>query len=174
MPQGTATSLSESGGPCLHTWAKTSAVFPASVHNARASSSLTTHDSHQPWCSKFPLGKAQKLLNSNTASFSDVIYNSRYGSSLILPQALHHKAHHVLFGPDFWRTIGLTPLLIHLCPKRATLFSVVDTCPFHSSTWSYLSLGSSIRASLLCWNIHTGHIPFYISTFHSFSNSIVK
>lgn len=67
-----------------------------------------------------------------------------------------------------------TPLLIHLYPKRITLFSVVDTCPFHSSKRSFLSLLSSIRVSLLCWNIHTGHIPFYISTIQSFSNLIVK
>lgn len=74
-----------------------------------------------------------------------------------------------------------TPLLICLHPNRTTHFSVVDrphllmdTCPFHSSKWSFLSLVSSIRASLLWWNIHTGHIPFYISTIHSFSNLTVK
>lgn len=111
-------------------------------------------------------------------SFSDVTYNSRSGSSLILPKALHHKIPHILLGLDFWRSIALCIVwwthLIHLYPKRATLFSVVDTCPFHSSKRSFLSLLSSIRASLLCWNIHTGHIPFYISTIHSFSNLIVK
>lgn len=126
-----------------------------------------------------PLAKHKKLLSSNTASFS-VIYNSRYGSSLILPKALYHKIHHILLGPDFWRSIALgTAWWTHLrssvfIQKRTILFSVVDTCPFHSSKWSFLSLVSSIRASLLGWNIHIGHIPFYISTIHSWSNLIVK
>lgn len=146
-----------------------------------------SHNSHQSWCSKFPLRKARKLLNSNTASFFHMIYNSRYViephfARSFTSQDISHSSRSRFLEkhcPGHW--LMNTPLLICLHPNRSAHFSVVDsphllvdTCPFHGSKWSFLSLVSSIRASLLWWNIHTGHIPFYISTIHSFSNLIVK
>lgn len=101
-------------------------------------------------------------------SFSDVTYNSRSGSSLILPKAFHHKIPHILLGLDFWRSIALC--IVWWTHLFSSIF--IQKEPLFSRWWTPVLSTAPNDLSFPCWAALEPHCcvgTFTLVTYHFIS-----